>query len=191
MFKRLDGGEAKSYISGTPYSALTNGYVDNPSDQGCLTGDDFLYGVAATNLYKKHDSKNYSKTRNVDEPYKKIRTTSFKYDYSSWPGVYNNAAENSACNVNRDNSVLIDEDAALTGKLTLRSVKDVIYDDEGNANEFPEHYLSYHDAGITYNERLLDRWGNFNSNARVKGTCLLYTSPSPRDRTRSRMPSSA
>ena len=26
---------------------------------------------------------------------------------------------------------------------------------------------------------------------RVSGTCLLYTSPSPRDRTRSRMPSSA
>ena len=26
---------------------------------------------------------------------------------------------------------------------------------------------------------------------RVKYTCLLYTSPSPRDRTRSRMPSSA
>ena len=25
----------------------------------------------------------------------------------------------------------------------------------------------------------------------VRGTCLLYTSPSPRDRTRSRMPSSA
>ena len=29
------------------------------------------------------------------------------------------------------------------------------------------------------------------SNARVSLTCLLYTSPSPRDRTRSRMPSSA
>ena len=27
--------------------------------------------------------------------------------------------------------------------------------------------------------------------ARLTGTCLLYTSPSPRDRTRSRMPSSA
>ena len=27
--------------------------------------------------------------------------------------------------------------------------------------------------------------------ARDTGTCLLYTSPSPRDRTRSRMPSSA
>ena len=25
----------------------------------------------------------------------------------------------------------------------------------------------------------------------ARGTCLLYTSPSPRDRTRSRMPSSA
>ena len=29
---------------------------------------------------------------------------------------------------------------------------------------------------------------NFNN---IPGTCLLYTSPSPRDRTRSRMPSSA
>ena len=30
----------------------------------------------------------------------------------------------------------------------------------------------------------------FNGNAQIS-TCLLYTSPSPRDRTRSRMPSSA
>ena len=29
------------------------------------------------------------------------------------------------------------------------------------------------------------------ANARINRTCLLYTSPSPRDRTRSRMPSSA
>ena len=29
------------------------------------------------------------------------------------------------------------------------------------------------------------------SNVSVSSTCLLYTSPSPRDRTRSRMPSSA
>ena len=27
--------------------------------------------------------------------------------------------------------------------------------------------------------------------AAIRGACLLYTSPSPRDRTRSRMPSSA
>ena len=33
-------------------------------------------------------------------------------------------------------------------------------------------------------------WGN-NYNQRQPSTCLLYTSPSPRDRTRSRMPSSA
>ena len=32
--------------------------------------------------------------------------------------------------------------------------------------------------------------GNLQTNLQ-KGTCLLYTSPSPRDRTRSRMPSSA
>ena len=33
----------------------------------------------------------------------------------------------------------------------------------------------------------IDRWGN----VEPLYTCLLYTSPSPRDRTRSRMPSSA
>ena len=33
----------------------------------------------------------------------------------------------------------------------------------------------------------LDSWGDFI----IYSTCLLYTSPSPRDRTRSRMPSSA
>ena len=33
--------------------------------------------------------------------------------------------------------------------------------------------------------------GSFNEQDRLNGDCLLYTSPSPRDRTRSRMPSSA
>ena len=37
-------------------------------------------------------------------------------------------------------------------------------------------------------DRLGERLGNY---AYLKTTCLLYTSPSPRDRTRSRMPSSA
>ena len=32
---------------------------------------------------------------------------------------------------------------------------------------------------------------NFNGSGTAPGACLLYTSPSPRDRTRSRMPSSA
>ena len=39
--------------------------------------------------------------------------------------------------------------------------------------------------GIVHNEILLP------ANAPQEYTCLLYTSPSPRDRTRSRMPSSA
>ena len=42
-------------------------------------------------------------------------------------------------------------------------------------------------AGIqSYREQVRQQWG-FDLN----GRCLLYTSPSPRDRTRSRMPSSA
>ena len=38
-----------------------------------------------------------------------------------------------------------------------------------------------------------DIWGKFDGEIKASGTltCLLYTSPSPRDRTRSRMPSSA
>ena len=41
--------------------------------------------------------------------------------------------------------------------------------------------------------RKLVREGNvmYNQNKYTDATCLLYTSPSPRDRTRSRMPSSA
>ena len=41
---------------------------------------------------------------------------------------------------------------------------------------------------------LFKNQGSFNANISawdVSGVCLLYTSPSPRDRTRSRMPSSA
>ena len=34
-------------------------------------------------------------------------------------------------------------------------------------------------------------WGETQNYLEHKGSCLLYTSPSPRDRTRSRMPSSA
>ena len=40
-------------------------------------------------------------------------------------------------------------------------------------------------------QRSVDRWGNRRKEETHADTCLLYTSPSPRDRTRSRMPSSA
>ena len=42
---------------------------------------------------------------------------------------------------------------------------------------------------ITGGDAVLDI--NFKSDGLVSMSCLLYTSPSPRDRTRSRMPSSA
>ena len=40
-------------------------------------------------------------------------------------------------------------------------------------------------------ERVIYRACRVNPGAQQRWTCLLYTSPSPRDRTRSRMPSSA
>ena len=44
------------------------------------------------------------------------------------------------------------------------------------------------DEMIEFNLKYLDE---FNKDSEVKYTCLLYTSPSPRDRSVSRMPSSA
>ena len=46
------------------------------------------------------------------------------------------------------------------------------------------HHPSTEDLPLVWNHT--DEWYNYSPN-----TCLLYTSPSPRDRTRSRMPSSA
>ena len=43
---------------------------------------------------------------------------------------------------------------------------------------------------LTFNGLATNLNGDFTA-ATLIGTCLLYTSPSPRDRTRSRMPSSA
>ena len=40
------------------------------------------------------------------------------------------------------------------------------------------------------NDGTSSEWG-FSAKTGLSGSCLLYTSPSPRDRTRSRMPSSA
>ena len=51
-------------------------------------------------------------------------------------------------------------------------------------------------SGPGYVRRLIDKdndgvFDTVETLAKTKGICLLYTSPSPRDRTRSRMPSSA
>ena len=44
---------------------------------------------------------------------------------------------------------------------------------------------------IPYFLKFVRKWPNINALAKAELHCLLYTSPSPRDRTRSRMPSSA
>ena len=61
------------------------------------------------------------------------------------------------------------------------------------ASNFPEQAdteISYEEIVRRVNEELVANWGNL-VNRVLSMTCLLYTSPSPRDRTRSRMPSSA
>ena len=45
------------------------------------------------------------------------------------------------------------------------------------------------DIPSSIKKKAMDR--DFKPSVRIGKTCLLYTSPSPRDRTRSRMPSSA
>ena len=70
----------------------------------------------------------------------------------------------------------------------MHSVKDVLK----KFNPLKDKYVSreFQAFGVNLAERLEDprRKGLYIKFAK---TCLLYTSPSPRDRTRSRMPSSA
>ena len=56
-------------------------------------------------------------------------------------------------------------------------------DSKGKPTKIP-FYMTPEDGTRLFMAGLWSVW-------RPKGTCLLYTSPSPRDRTRSRMPSSA
>ena len=57
-----------------------------------------------------------------------------------------------------------------------------------NAPAVPAHPSPYNFPGVQFPRIEADNRVTFHFNA---PTCLLYTSPSPRDRTRSRMPSSA
>ena len=57
--------------------------------------------------------------------------------------------------------------------------------------EIPVGYGLTGAGGINVGGAITAASGNFTGAVTVGGVCLLYTSPSPRDRTRSRMPSSA
>ena len=64
----------------------------------------------------------------------------------------------------------------------------VTTEDGGRQNLFAkEPPMEIMDVTETHNERA----ERLNGRLAMLGVCLLYTSPSPRDRTRSRMPSSA
>ena len=66
----------------------------------------------------------------------------------------------------------------------------------GRQNMFPTETRPYIDESVSYDsypqnaEKVNGRWAMIGLVALV-GACLLYTSPSPRDATLSRMPSSA
>ena len=69
--------------------------------------------------------------------------------------------------------------ASNTGLCIFRSDTKAIEVSDGT------NYLSYNNDGITYD------FSGSNTHSGVFDGCLLYTSPSPRDKRQSRMPSSA
>ena len=82
-----------------------------------------------------------------------------------------------------------------TGIATFLKGKLYIHDDSQNKNYF---YNGFYQTMVTYIDNVSPSQPKVFMNHAVEGdnkpnytTCLLYTSPSPRDRTRARMPSSA
>ena len=70
--------------------------------------------------------------------------------------------------------------------------KDIAYDDDNPRTteaEWKNSFVSHSYQELR--ENIARHRGQQKAPTKVSTTCLLYTSPSPRDRTRSRMPSSA
>ena len=62
----------------------------------------------------------------------------------------------------------------------------------GTCGQDPEvRYLPNGNAVTNLSLATSEQWNDKQSGQKVERTCLLYTSPSPRDRQKSRMPSSA
>ena len=85
--------------------------------------------------------------------------------------------------------------ATVRKNIILKSeVKEEVKKEEGLKSALADFKLftKYLKRGqIDFDVKRLQIFLNMDPDTRVANTCLLYTSPSPRDRTRSRMPSSA
>ena len=79
----------------------------------------------------------------------------------------------------------------------IRVVGDVVTLDSALQNSYAEYAFSGKALNISYNtyitmlQQTAVSTGNNNMAVNISRACLLYTSPSPRDRQKSRMPSSA
>lgn len=174
LFKRMDGVDVKNQlVVGNPQNNaawVTEGYQPGPDPAVDILGSNYLYGVSSVDLYKKHDNNNVSKLRTLgtELPYKKVRSTEFVYDYSSWPGVYNNLSYfgKTVAGIGDVSDVWYENNGALDGKLTLKSVRDVVYDEQDNKQPFPDHSFEYNQSNASeYNERNVDVWGNYKKDA--------------------------
>ena len=61
----------------------------------------------------------------------------------------------------------------------------------GGSKKRPFYSIVASDSRMPRDGRFIEKLGTYNPLLAKDSDCLLYTSPSPRDRTRSRMPSSA
>ena len=87
---------------------------------------------------------------------------------------------------------LIDPDCiTVTGKTVGENLENIQIPKNQDVISFPDNPIS-NEGGIAVLKGSLSPKGSVVKTAGIDiNTCLLYTSPSPRDRTRSRMPSSA
>ena len=109
------------------------------------------------------------------------------YRDKTFTQLYDKNDESSVFNVVRTGTVGITTDAKVTLTITKDTPNEIFY-------KLDPVYES--DVPVEKSQIINDNEVNLNNQIDVEfsaysGTCLLYTSPSPRDRTRSRMPSSA
>lgn len=169
--KRYDGIDAAGYWNGDAVNMLVDNYdiIKNNPDP---TGSHFQYTVTQIDLYKKHF------TGEHNQPYsgsygKRIKSTIFKYDYTLCPDVENNVSIYSNSKSPVDIQYLTSASAPKSGKITLRKVQNISYDEDGNPVKMPAYGFSYYaDDDPKYNppydRKQVDRWGNYAVNTKIQ-----------------------